>query len=157
MEKIDIGKGDLYIGEKFSYPYFFESYSRKMMEDPSPHNITFKTWKGEFFQFRLGKFHNSKCMILTSTLKDTFFFFSNNPTIAGTMAKGKSGSEKIPIKGSYTGYSSWGGYFQKQLKDLEKHLEEQEIFFTDETTAEIYRELMERRKNYGQKHRNSDT
>ena len=152
MENFDIGKADMFLGDSFPRPYFFESYKDKMMAEASPLNITFKTWKGEFFQFRLGKFHDSKCMILTSTLKDTFIFLTDRPTFSETLSWAEKKKEKKPIKGSYTGYSSWGGYFRPQFEKLKKHMDEQEIYFTDEITTEIYQELLRREKEYAEKH-----
>lgn len=157
METVDIGKADLFLGESFSYPWFFESPSRKMMVPQSPLVITFKTWKGEFFQFRLGKFHNNGCMILTSTLKDTFFFFWTDPSFSGTMAKAENGGKKKPIKGSYSGYSCWGGYFKDLYNTLMKHLEEQEISFTDDQIKMFYIELKRREKEYVEKHSEPNT
>ena len=155
MENFDIGKGDVFLGDSFSRPYFFESRTKRMMEDVSPLNITFKTWKGEFFQFRIYQFHSVDVMLLASTLQDTFYFI--RPTISKTMEVAKRGNQKHPIKGSYTGYCSWGGYFNELLENLQKHLDEQEIYFTDEVTTAIYLELKRRKKAYVKKCRISNT
>ena len=146
--RFDIGRGDLYVGQQYSYPYFFENSNKKMMRDMGRGTIDFKTWKGEYFQFYLGKYHGNSTLILTSTLLDCCFFNANRLGIDKMRDWATQQSEKKhPIKNSFSGYFTFGKKLLEQYDTLEKHMEEQEIYFSDEVLEEIYRELVRREKD----------
>lgn len=141
----EIGHGDLYVGEQYVYPYFFESAHKRMMKDMGKDTIDFKTWGGEYFQFTLGEYHNRPALILTSTLKDFCVFKCTMLSIpkmkdwAETQSKKKS-----MIEGAFTGYSTFGRRVLRALNTLEQHLAEQEIYFSGEVLEQIYKELSRR-------------
>ncbi len=141
----DVGHADLYTGKPFKIPYFFESSQRRMMKEPGEQTIDFKTWKGEFFQFYIGEYHNHITLILTSTLYDCCFFSTNRLGI-GKMKKWatEQSEKKHPIKNSFSGYFTFGKKLLAQYDNLEKHMEEQEIYFSDEVLEEIFAELKRR-------------
>lgn len=145
----DIGQADEYIGPPFSIPYFFEASGRLMMKEPdSPDVINFKTWKGEYFQFYLGKFHSATALVITSTLKDCCFIKANNLSIKGMHDWAEQHfSRKYPIKGSFSGYYTFGKRLMRQYDILEKHLKEQNLYFPDDILVEIYNELVRREKD----------
>jgi len=143
----EIGHADEYIGSQYGYPYFFEASNKLMMRDMGKDNINFRTWKGEYFQFFLGSFHNSKVLVLVSTLKDCCFFQRSRLSISRMHGWAKAQSEKKhPIKNSYSGYFTFGKKMLKQYDILEEHMKEQEIYFSDEILEEIYQELVRRTK-----------
>ncbi len=143
----DIGHADEYIGEQYSYPYFFETSNKLMMRDMGKDNINFKTWKGEYYQFFLDKFHSNKALVLVSTLGDCCFFKQSYLSIKGMQEWAKMQSEKKhPIKNSYSGYFTFGQKMLRQYDKLEEHLKEQEIYFPDDILEEIYQELIRRDK-----------
>lgn len=141
----DIGHGDLYSGTQYEYPYFFETVNTRMMKDIGENTIDFKTWKGEFFQFYIDRYHGNQALYLTSTLLDCCVFQPKRLSVAGMKEWAKSQSEnKRPVKGSYTGYFSFGKKLLTQLELLESHMEEQEIYFSDEVLERAFNELMRR-------------
>lgn len=144
----DIGKGDLYIGNTYPIPYFYETPRKLMMHDPEDgDSISFKTWKGEFFQFFLTMYHGREAMVLTSTLGDCYFIFSATRSIEKSAERSKSfAGDKKPNATSVTGYSTWGRTHYEQYKELKEHLAEQEIYFSDSVIEEIWEELSRRAK-----------
>lgn len=145
--EFDIGNGDLYAGKPFKIPYFFESSQRRMMREPCEDTLNFKTWKGEYFQFYLGRYHQNIALILTSTLYDCCFFNTSRLSIEKMRKWANEQSEKKhPIKNSYSGYFTFGKKLLEQYDVLEKHMKEQEIYFSDETLEKIYEELKRRAK-----------
>lgn len=146
---IDVGKGDLYLRDDYTYPWFFESSGKKMMKDPKVENvISIRTWKGEIFQFSLDSFHSNKCLLITSTLLDCAFIPSMALSIDKAKERAKEASEKKhEVKNSYSGYFTFGKKLLAQYDTLEKHLKEQEIYFSDGTLKDIYTELVRRAKH----------
>lgn len=143
----DIGHADEYIGEQYSYPYFFETSNKLMMRDMGKDNINFKTWRGEYYQFFLGSFHQHQALVLVSTLKDCCFFKANRLSISKMHDWAKQQSEKKhPIKNSYSGYFTFGQKLLRQYDKLEEHMKEQELYFPDDILEEIYQELVRRGK-----------
>ncbi|MBO5628165.1 MAG: hypothetical protein J5965_03710 [Aeriscardovia sp.] len=143
--QIDVGHADLYIGPAFDIPYFFETSNRRMMQEPGDTNINFRTWDGEFFQFYMDYFHGKKTLILTSTLSDCCFFSINRLSIDKMKEWAKSQTErKHFVNNSFSGYFTFGRKMLEQYATLERHMEEQEIYFTDEALEQIYSELKRR-------------
>lgn len=144
----DVGKADLFTGKSYEIPYFFEHPGHKMMKDPSKSNhISFKTWKGEIFQFSLDQFHSHGCLLVTSTLKDCAFFPQQKLSIDKAVERAERAiNTKTPVKNSFSGYSTYGKKMLTQYRTLIKHLKEQEIYFSDETLTAIYKELKRRAK-----------
>lgn len=145
---IDIGKGDLYQGKPYPIPYFFEKAYLRMMREPDSRNvISFKTWKGEYFQFYLDRYHSSQTLVLTSTLRDSVFISPTTLSIEKSAEKFKETSQKShPIKNSFSGYFKYGTRIAEQYAKLFTHLAEQEIYFSDETVKWVYKELKRRAK-----------
>lgn len=145
--KLDIGHADLYHGKQYKYPYFFDSPSKRMMKDMGDDTIDFKTWKGEFFQFTIGEFHHNSVLVVTSTLQDYCFFKVNTLSFEAMKAWIKECSEKkCMIKGSFSGYATFGKGILRNFETLEQHMAEQEIYFTDEVLHKIHKELVRRAK-----------
>lgn len=141
----EIGHGDLYVGEQYVYPYFYESAHKKMMKDMGKDTIDFKTWGGEYFQFTLGEYHNRPALFLTSTLGDTCVFKCRCLSIPKMKEWAEARSKKkIAIEGAITGYSTFGKSVLRALNTLEQHMAEQEIYFSDEVLEQIYQELSRR-------------
>ena len=144
----DIGHADLYVGKPFEIPYFFESSQRRMMQEPGDTNINFRTWDGEIYQFYLGDYHQNTALILTSTLRDCCFFNINRLGIEKMKKWATEQSEKKhPIKNSFSGYFTFGKKLLTQYATLERHMEEQEIYFSDEVLEKICKELKRRAKD----------
>lgn len=146
-KRLDIGCGDLYIGPPYRIPYFFETRAHRMMKDEG-NFVSFRTWKGEYFQFYLDKYHGKNVLVLTSTLKDSVFIFPKNLSLEESFLRfEKAYNNKIPVKGSYTGYYCYGGEMVKLYGILNQHLKEQEIFFSKDVITEVYNELRRREKH----------
>lgn len=145
---VDVGEADIFLGTDFERPWFFDTQKWKMMEAWSPKYVHIKTWRGEIYQFRLYRFHNSPAMLITSTLEDTFIVIkSAGLSIKGTMAKARKAKKyHHPAENSFSGYWTWGKYFEDQYARLKKNMKNQRIFFSDEALKAIYDELL-RRKN----------
>ena len=144
---VDIGQADIYTGVQYQYPYFFEFAGKKMMKDMSINTIDFKTWAGEYFQCSLDTFHSHTCLLITSTLEDCVFF----PAKSLDLDKAKSKAEKAintktEIKNSFSGYSTYGQKMLRQYELFEKHIKEQNIYFTSESLRLIFKELLRRAK-----------
>ena len=143
----DIGHADEYTGSQYAYPYFFESSGKLMMRNMGKDNINFKTWKGEYYQFFLDKYHSNNALVLVSTLGDCCFFQLSRLSISRMHDWAKQQSEKKhPIKNSFSGYFTFGQKLLKQYDTLEEHMKEQEIYFPDDILEEIYQELLRRGK-----------
>lgn len=144
---IDVGNGDMYIGSAYKIPYFFETGYKRMMREPDDTTISFKTWKGEYFQFYLDKYHKSEVMVLTSTLGDSFYIYPGALGLEKSVERfRKAYSKRTPIKGSFSGYYTYGKHLIDQYEVLRQHMDEQRIFFTDESLEKIYEELKRRAK-----------
>lgn len=145
---IDVGEGDLYVGKPYKIPYFYETSQVKMMKEPDdPLCISFKSWKGHFYQFYLGEFHNKSALVLTSTLRDSYVFPTKSLSLEGSAEKFRYHSnKKTPIKGSFSGFYSWGKRLLKQYDTLMSHLEDDKMYFSDEVIQDIYKELVRRVK-----------
>ena len=144
---VDIGQADIYTGVQYQYPYFFEFAGKKMMKDMGNNTIDFKTWTGEYFQCSLDTFHSHTCLLITSTLEDCVFFPAKSLDL--DKAKGraeKAISTKTEIKNSFSGYSTYGKKMLKQYELFEKHIKEQNIYFTSESLTLIFKELLRRAK-----------
>lgn len=143
---VDVGEGDIFLGDHFERPWFFDSMRWKMMDDCKPEYIHIKTWKGEIYQFRLYRFHSKPSMLITSTLQDTFVVIkSAGLSLKGTMNYARRAKrKKHPVNGSFTGYWTWGGYFEDQYARLKKNMKNQNIYFSDEALKAIYDELVRR-------------
>lgn len=144
---VDVGQADIYTGVQYTYPYFFEFPGKKMMKDMSNKTIDFKTWTGEYFQCSLDRFHNHTCLLITSTLEDCVFF----PAQSLDLDKAKNKAEKattnrVEIKNSFSGYSTYGKKMLKQYELFEKHIKEQNIYFTSDSLRLIFKELLRRAK-----------
>lgn len=147
-EEWDIGHADLYVGQPFKIPYFFENPKRRMMREMDDTTINFKTWKGEFFQFYLDEYHQNTALVCTSTLLDCAFFMASRLGIDKMRKWAQRQSEKKhPIKGSFSGYFTFGKLLLKQYDTLEQHMAEQEIYFTDEFLEKVFFELKRRAKD----------
>ena len=147
--EIDIGQADLYTGYQYSYPYFFEHAGKKMMKNMGVDTIDFKTWTGEYFQCSLDVFHNHTCLLITSTLEDCVFFPAKALSLDKAKGRAQKGIDnKQTIKGSFSGYSTWGQKYLKQIELFEKHLDDQKIFFSEDTLVKIFKELTRRAKEY---------
>ena len=143
----DIGHGDLYTGVQYDRPWFFDTPNVKMMRDMGSDTIDFKTWNGEFFQFFLDSYHGRQALFLTSTMRDCCIFQCGRLSIEGMKEWCKSRHEKkVPIKGSFSGYFSFGKKLLDHFELLERHMEEQEIYFSDETLEQVFAELKRRSK-----------
>lgn len=143
---VDVGDADIFLGNYFERPWFFDSMKWKMMEDCKPEFVHIKTWKGEMYQFRLYQFHNQKAMIITSTLMDTFICIkAAGWGLKKTMNYARRAKRtKHEVEGSFSGYWTWGKYFEEQYSRLKKHMKDQNIFFSDEALESIYEELVRR-------------
>lgn len=147
IEVWDIGHGDLYRGKQYDRPWFFDTPNMKMMRDMGGDTIDFKTWKGEYFQFFLDSYHGNTALFLTSTLQDCCIFTSSCLSLSKMRAWCQKHSEKkTKVEGSFTGYFSFGKKLLEQYDLLDKHIEEQEIYFTDETIERAFNELKRRSK-----------
>ncbi len=144
---VDIGQADIYNGVQYQYPYFFEHAGHRMMKNMSEQTIDFKTWKGEFFQCSLDKFHGKTCLVITSTLEDCVFLQARRLSIEQSKIWAKERSEKkSEVKGSFSGYYTYGKKLLKQYEDFEQHTAEQNICFSDEVLSKIFKELLRRAK-----------
>lgn len=154
---VDVGEGDIFLGKEFERPWFFDSMRWKMMDAWKPEYIHIKTWKGEIYQFRLYKFHSKPSMLITSTLQDTFIVIkSAGLSLKGTMNFARRAKrKKHPVEGSFTGYWTWGNYFEDQYTRLKKNMKKQNIFFSDEALEAIYNELV--RRNNEKTHESTGT
>lgn len=154
---VDVGEADVFLGDSFERPWFYDTRTWKMMRDCKPEYVHIKTWKGEVYQFMLYKFHNKPAMLITSTLRDTFIVIKcAGLSIEGTMAYARQAKmKKTPVNGSYTGYWTWGGYFEDQYARLKRNMDKQNIYFSDEALKIIYDELV-RRQN-AKKHTGTGT
>ena len=142
-----IGNGDLYRGQQYKYPYFFEGPNKKMMVDMSDKTIDFKTWKGEYFQFTIGKFHGNNVLTLTSTLRDYCVFRATLLSVDGMVEwVEKQANRKHYVNGSFSGYYSFGKNILERFDILKIHMEDQGIYFSDEMLEWVYRELIRRTK-----------
>lgn len=142
---VDIGQADVYTGVQYKYPYFFEHSSCKMMKDMSSKTIDFKTWQGEYYQCSLDRFHNHTCLLITSTLKDCIFLRYRLLSIERSKIWAKEMSEKKKdIKGSFSGYSTYGKKLLAQYELFEKHTKEQNICFSEKALEQIFKELLRR-------------
>ena len=146
---IDVGQADIYTSTiQYNRPFFFESTQRRMMKSHSLRYITYKTWGGEFFQFSLDRFHNHVCLLLTSTLGDCAFFPAKALSLEKAKARAQSAADnKCPIEGSFSGYYTWGKKLLGQYETLEKHLAEQNVYFSEEILTSIFKELQRRAKH----------
>ena len=144
----DIGEGDLYSGRPYSIPYFYETPQVRMMKEPDdPLCISFKSWKGNFYQFYLGKFHAKHCLIITSTLKDCYFIPANCLSLERSAEKYREISEKKHyVEASFSGYFSYGKKVVKQYESLMSHLKNDKMYFSEEVLKDIYSELKRRVK-----------
>lgn len=144
----DVGHADYYLGEPYKIPYFFETSKRRMMREPDYSTISFRTWKGEYFQFYIDEYHHNPALVCTSTLLDCAFFMQKRLSIEKMRKWAEEQStKKHPIKGSYTGYFTFGKLLLEQYATLEKHMAEQEIYFTEEVLERIFNELKRRTKD----------
>lgn len=145
---VDVGEADIFLGEDFERPWFFDTRTWIMMDECKPEHIHIKTWRGEIYQFRLYRFHNQPAILITSTLKDTFIVIGHKQhSIHGTMLKARRAKRTHhPAEGSFSGYWTWGKYFEDQYARLKRNMKNQRIFFSDEALTAIYNELV-RRKN----------
>lgn len=149
---VDVGEADIFLGDHFERPWFFDTLRWKMMDDCKPEYVHLRTWQGEIYQFRLYTFHNRKAMLITSTLQDTFICVkAAGWGLKKTMNYARRAKrKKTPVNGSFTGYWTWGGYFEEQYDRLKKNMKKQNIFFSDEALEAIYNELVRRQneKNF---------
>lgn len=144
---VDVGQADIYTGVQYKYPYFFEFAGKKMMKDMSNKTIDFKTWAGEYFQCSLDRFHNNTCLLITSTLEDCVFFPAQSLDLDKAKGKAeKATNTKTEIKNSFSGYSTYGKKMLKQYELFEKHIKEQNIYFTSDSLRLIFKELLRRAK-----------
>lgn len=142
---IDVGNGDFYRGAPYHIPYFFETSYRRMMREPDETTITFKTWKGEYFQFYLDKYHDKPILVLTSTLGDSFYIYPSSLSLEKSAERFMTAySKKTPIKGSFSGYYTYGKHLLEQYEVLKEHMAEQSIYFSDDSLEKIYTELKRR-------------
>ena len=151
---VDVGEGDIFLGKKFDRPYFMDTRVWKMMKPWSPEYIHIKTWKGEIYQFRLTEFHNNQAMLITSTLKDTFTVINirDGFGIKKTMNYARRAKRtQHPVKGSFTGYWTWGHYFEDQYARLMHNLKLQRIYFSDDALKDIFDELKRRQNEKNRK------
>lgn len=147
-EEWNIGHADLYVGKQYSYPYFFENATELMMKNMGKDTIDFKTWKGEFFQFRLETVSGHDCLVLTSTLRDCAFFPAKSLSLEKAKATAQCRSEKkTMITGSFSGYSTTGKKKLRQYATLETHLAEQGLELSEEVLTKIFKELKRRAKD----------
>lgn len=144
----DVGEGDLYVGRPYRIPYFFETPQLQMMKEPDdPLCISFRSWTGHFYQFYIGIFHSKPSLIITSTLKDYYVFPVMSLSFAQSQEKYRHYSnKKTPVKGSFSGFYSWGEKLLNQCDVLLSHLKNDNMYFSDDVLAEIYAELKRRAK-----------
>lgn len=147
----DIGDAVEYFGD-YDYPYFFysEASTWHMMKPFSAEVINYKTFVGEVYQFRLGRFHDHNCLLLTSTLKDTFIFMAKSSlkvhNIDEAMQIARAGQKKVDSRTAYSGYVRWGCSFEERYTRLMQNMASQHIYFTDEALNKIFEELRRRVK-----------
>lgn len=146
--KVDIGNAREFLGTRFTKPWFFESYTHLMMEDYTPVNLHFKTFNGEIFQFRIGKYHGQEGIWICSTLEDSFFVGGVALSLDKMRERyTKSSNKKHKVKDSFSGYYSYGKRLIEGLDILEKHMDEEGLYFSYDSLKAIYRELRRRKKN----------
>lgn len=143
---VDVGEADIFLGKDFERPWFFDSIKWKMMEPCRPEYVHIKTWQGEVYQFRLYKFHDLKAMLITSTCLDTFIVIKTaGLSLKKTMNYARRAKrKKHAVDGSFSGYWTWGKYFEDQYARLKKNMKKQNIFFSDDALEAIYKELVRR-------------
>ena len=146
---VDVGHGEVYISDTpYDRPFFFESAVRRMMKEHSSKYVTLKSWGGEFFQFSLDTYHGNTCLLITSTMGDCAFFPAQSLSLEKAKRKAvENMNSKYLVKGSFSGYSTFGKTALAQYHALEKHLEEQEMYLTDDTLKAIFKELRRRAKD----------
>lgn len=137
------------MGRPYTIPYFFESTQRRMMKEPCGNDtISFKSWKGNFYQFYLGEFHQHPALILTSTLRDSYYLPAACLSLEMSVERFRKASENItPIKGSFSGYYRYGLKLVEQHDTLISHLEADGMYFSEEVLKEVYSELKRRTKD----------
>lgn len=142
----DVGEGDLYMGRPYRIPYFFENSQWKMMKEPDdPLCISFRSWKGNFYQFFIDTFHNKPALVITSTLRDCYFLPNTVLSMQGSADRYlRYCNKKTPVKDSFSGFYSWGKKLLKQRETLMSHLKDDNMYFSDDVLAEIYAELKRR-------------
>ncbi len=136
----------IFYGHDLGKTAWLPSKGYMIMRKWSPKYVHIVGANGAIFQFRLEWFHCWESVLLTSTLHDTFWFFLPNPSIEKTMARARHGQEKYPSRTSNSGYVCWGGYFEEQLVNLEKHLADEEIELNKENLQWIAEELYRRKE-----------
>lgn len=146
-EDIDIGAGRLYRKE-FKNKGWMPPKGWMPMRSWSPRYVHFVSVFGEVFQFRFEKFHGVECVLLTSTLHDSFWFIPPNYSIEDTVERAKKGMQRYGSKTSWSGYVCWGGYMIDQYAVLTEHLKEQHMHIESEAIKKIHEELVLRRDLY---------
>ena len=145
---LDVGEGDLYTGNAYEIPYFFETVQHKMMRPPGGmDSLSFRSWKDNYYQFCIDTYHQRPALMITSTLKDCYFMPTGCLSLEKSYAKYQRASEKkTPIKGSFSGFYSYGKRCMSQHDTLLKHLKDDNMYFTDEVLEKIY-QILKRRVN----------
>lgn len=135
----------IYYGRDLGKTAWLPGKGWMIMRSWSPRYIHIIGRNGAIFQFRLAEFHNWESMLLTSSLRDTFWFFLPNPSIDKTMKKARKGQERYASRTSNSGYVCWGEYFEDQLVRLEQNLKEEGIELTEHNLECIAEELFRRK------------
>lgn len=143
---IDVGKADYFIGKKYDIPYFFETPQKKMMREPGgPDTITFRAWSGTYYQFYIGTYHNRPALYITSTLEDCYIMPKGCLSLEKSAEKYiHSSNRRTPIKGSFSGYYSYGKKILEMREKLMENLQKDGVTFSDEAVGRIF-EILSRR------------